>query len=407
MNYITLKKAFHNPEVDFDALYHERFTALETIHLSLSISGHQAFLNMNEEVYMRMLQISKADKKILALSRTLPNRALQQFTERTLIDEIVLTNDIEGVNSSKKEIGDVLKNLEKQNKRQRFYGLVRKYALLEGGIDIPVSSPDDIRLLYDELVLNEVRTNQKNNVPDGKIFRKNPVSIYNAAGLEIHQGVFPEEKIIEYIEASLDFLNNSNVVLPVKTAIFHYLLGYIHPFYDGNGRLNRFISSYLLLQEYEPLVGFRISYAITQSIEKYYKGFAVCNDPLNMGDLTPFVLMFLDVIKKAVNDIVTVLSEKSRLLKENFERISQVSQISENKDLYELASVLIQVRMFSGDGITIKDLMELFGISRPTVMHRLEGIKATGLLEQEKVGREVHYQLNLEALAKSIGKTLR
>jgi Fic family protein len=399
MSYLTLRKAFHKPDTDAEALYHERLAAQGTIHLNVSISGYKAFCVMNEAVYAKMLGISKADKKILSLMQDLPARAIQQFAERTLIEEIVLTNGIEGVNSSKKEIGAVLRNLEKNNKRQRFYGLVNKYALLMRGEEIPIETPEDIRVIYDDLVLDEVKSDRSDNIPDGELFRKGSVSVYNAAGQEIHQGVQPESRIEEHLKASLAFLHEDGIELPIRTALFHYLIGYIHPFYDGNGRLNRFISSYLLLREYESLVGFRLSYAKTQSIDKYYKGFSTCNDPLNKGDLTPFVLMFLDVIKHAVDDIVAVLIEKNELLKENLERLSFIAEIANDKDLYALASVLLQVRMFSGDGITTKSLMEIFSITRPTMMRRLKGIAATDLLEREKQGREVHYQLNLNTLA--------
>jgi Fic family protein len=404
MKYLTLKKAFYHPEVDANALYNERYTSPEAIHLSLNISGTPAFCVMDNFIYQLMLQIAKADKKILSLTQELPGRAIEQFTERTLIDEIVFTNQIEGVNSSRKEIGDVLRSLEKHNKRQRYYGLINKYALLTRRSDIPLETAKNIREIYDDLVLDEIRAADSKNIPDGMLFRKGSESVYNASGIEIHQGVQPESQIVEYLTTSLSFLQDNTIDLLVRAAIFHYLIGYIHPFYDGNGRLNRFISSYLLSREYEPLVGFRLSYAITKSLEKYYKGFDTCNDVLNKGDLTPFVLMFLGIVKEAVEGIVDVLSEKSDLLKQNLNRLARVRLISDDENLSELASVLLQARMFSGDGISTKGLMNVFRVSRPTIMNRLARIAETGLLEREKLGREVHYQLKLEILSQLGGE---
>ena len=399
MSYKTLRKAFHDPKTDADALFQQRFSASNTIHLEVTIAGNQAFCFMDDALYTQMLSIAKADKTILALSQQLPGQALQQFIERTLIDEIVLTNGIEGVNSSRKEIGDILRSLEKQNKRKRFYGLVNKYAMLTQGKTVPMDTLEDIRALYDDLVLAEVKADRPDNVPDGRLFRKESVSVYNASGVEIHQGLQPESKIESYLNVALSFLHDDSVDTLIKAAIFHYLLGFIHPFYDGNGRLNRFISSALLLQEYEPLVGLRLSYATTQLIEKYYKGFTVCNDPLNRGDITPFVLMFLEVVKQAVDDIVSVLEEKRDLLEVNLACLSHLNELSESREVFDLAAILLQVRMFSGSGISIHQLMELFHVSRPTIMKRLEGISALGLLEREKAGREVNYQLNLDLLA--------
>ena len=77
---------------------------------------------------------------------------------------------------------------------------------------------------------------------------------------------------------ALDFLNHSEISTPVRVAVFHYMLGYIHPFYDGNGRMARFISSYTLSQEMDPLIGVRLSYTIKENIAAYYKLFKETND---------------------------------------------------------------------------------------------------------------------------------
>ena len=97
----------------------------------------------------------------------------------------------------------------------------------------------------------------------------------------------PESRIIETVEQSLSVLNDNDIDIFIRIAVFHYLFGYIHPFYDGNGRTSRFISSYLLSRELTPLIGFRLSYTIKENISKYYKAFEVCNDPHNKGELTP------------------------------------------------------------------------------------------------------------------------
>ena len=398
MSYLTIKEAFHKQGVDANALYVERSSSSKTIHFDLDIKGNQAFLFMDDSLYVQMLRINKADKEILRLTQQLPERAIRQYTERTLIDEIVLTNGIEGINSSRKEIGNILRNLAKKDKKKRFFGLVNKYNMLMLREGVQIDTLEDIRATYDELVLPEVISNNPKNAPDGRLFRVDSVSVYGPTGDEIHRGVLPESKIEENLVTALNFLHNDNIELPIRTAVFHYLLGYIHPFYDGNGRLNRFISSALLLREYEPLVGLRLSFAIAESVEKYYKSFDICNDILNKGDITPFILMFLDVIYKAISDIVNVLKEKRELLYTSRDRLRKIDLLADGSVLFETADILLQARMFSGDGISIQELMNVFEITRPTIMKRLEQIYAIGLLERERVGREVHYRLNMNTL---------
>ena len=126
-----------------------------------------------------------------------------------MIDEIVLTNKIEGVHSSRREISDVLDELHgqalKKNKAKRFQGIVTLYFKLMSKEQIPTDTCLDIRNLYNDLVLPEVQAENKAHVPDGILFRKDPVDVYNIAGKTIHNGVYPESKINETMERRCNF----------------------------------------------------------------------------------------------------------------------------------------------------------------------------------------------------------
>jgi hypothetical protein len=70
------------------------------------------------------------DKNISQIQNKLPNAALIQFANRCLVDEIKLTNDIEGVYSTRKELSSVLNEVSNKAKKKRFYGLLNKYKML-------------------------------------------------------------------------------------------------------------------------------------------------------------------------------------------------------------------------------------------------------------------------------------
>ena len=53
-----------------------------------------------------------------------------------------------------------------------------------------------------------------------------------------------ESKIIETMNQALTLLNDEDIDVLIRSAIFHFVFGFIHPFYNGNGRMARFISSY-------------------------------------------------------------------------------------------------------------------------------------------------------------------
>lgn len=86
---------------------------------------------MAPEIYEALLEAAQIDKDILRLEAALPQRALDSYRDSCLIDEIVLTNEIEGVHSTRREIGEVLERLKQNDRRGRFFGIVQKYALLQ------------------------------------------------------------------------------------------------------------------------------------------------------------------------------------------------------------------------------------------------------------------------------------
>ena len=328
------------------------------------------------------MKISKLDKKISLVRRELPKVALVQFADKCLIDEIKLTNDIEGVYSTRKELAAVLNEMDSKAKKKRFYGLLNKYKMLISDEEFSLETSTDIRDIYDDLVLKEVAEDCADNVPDGDIFRKDMAEVTTPTQKVIHQGAYPEAKIIQLMEQALNILNQKEIPKLIRISIFHYLFGYIHPFYDGNGRTSRFISSYLLSKEFEFLIGFRLSYTIKAHIKEYYDAFKECNNEKNLGDLTPFIIMFLNIILESFENLYDALKKRNDLLHKFTAVLENNKRMSEDEKSF--AFVLIQASLFSNEGITKKQLETELSISESTVNKRLAKLRELGLLLEEK-----------------------
>ena len=244
-----------------------------------------------------------------------------------------------------------------------------------------------------EALLEAARISDPHNVPDGTYFRTKMVHVINEAGIPIHDGIEPEARIIEEMDQALDVLNDESREPLLRIALFHFLFGYIHPFYDGNGRTNRFISSYLISRQYEPIVGLGISHAVKQEIEKYYKAFSRCEHPLNRGDITPFVIAFSEICVNAMCNLRDALTEK----KSQMDMYLHRSAVLVPEPLRTLVESLITATLFTFDGVTAKELCEAERLSRQTLYKRLSELRKLGLLQEEKIGRKVFYKLNEEA----------
>ncbi len=112
--------------------------------------------------------------------------------------------------------------------------MVNKYVKILNEEFPTIESSITIRKLYDEILLQDVIAEDKNDEPDGLIFRKNSVEISSGSKV-IHHGIANEKGIIELMEKALKILNNEKINILIRVAIFHYLFEYIHPFYNGNG----------------------------------------------------------------------------------------------------------------------------------------------------------------------------
>ncbi len=399
MAYVLLGKLYYGDQAVYAKEYQARFSSEEAVKPDFSVAGHPAFFLLNGEVMGKVYAITKLNQAVAKLSGMLPGIAKQQYSRKCLIDEIVLSNRIEGVHSSRKDIGDALDVLEQQSeekgKRQQFVGLVNKYLKLMTHAEIPLRTCQDIRAIYDEVLLDEIRAEDPKNLPDGEIFRKDLTEIRSETDRVIHKGMYPEREIIAAMEKALAFLNDEGVDRLIRVCIFHYMLEYIHPFYDGNGRLGRLILSYCIAGELEPLLALRISETVKENIKDYYKAFQVCNDPHGLGDLTPFLLMMLDMIHAALAELKESLTQK---LSRWGKGLEMAWTFADEKDIdaRKMYNVLIQAALFSEKGISTRELEGIFG-SYYLTKKNLGKIRPE-LLRAEKKGKEMYYELDLNTL---------
>ena len=395
MSYVLLSHLFYKDKNEYKALYEKRIASESTCSLPIKIGNNNAFFCLCPEIHDISMQIMKLDKYISHISANLPDIALVQFANKCLIDEIKLTNDIEGIYSTRKELAAVLNEMGSKAKKKRFYGLLNKYKMLISDNEFALNTSTDIRDIYNDLVLKEIVDDCPDNAPDGEIFRKDMAEVTTPTQKVIHHGTYPETKIIQLMEQALNILNKKEIPILIRISIFHYLFGYIHPFYDGNGRTSRFISSYLLLKEFEFLIGFRLSYTIKAHIKEYYDAFKECNDEKNLGDLTPFIIMFLKIVLESFENLYEALEKRNNLLLKFSDIIANNKDLSE--ELKKFAFVLIQTSLFSNEGITKKQLGSELSISESTVNKRLVKLRKMGLLLEENC-KPAKYLIDLNKL---------
>lgn len=403
MKYIPLSTIFYTDNSNFLPEYEKRKNSPYAFSLKTKIHDNEAFFVVLPDSVMKVALIYKKFAELSELCAALPLLAYESYERNCLIDEIILTNDIEGIYSTRKEVLDVLNAESGSDRKLRFDGMIKKYIGLLGEnrstLNISLKSSVDLRKLYDEFVLDEINPD---NRPDGEIFRKNLAKVISATQQVKHEGVFPEAKIIAHIDEALQIINREDIVPIYKIAVFHYLIGYIHPFYDGNGRLSRFISSYLLKQEFNTLVALRLSYTIKNTKKDYYKAFDLCNSKKNMGDLTVFVNYFCDVVEESIDSLTEelktgkkTLNSLNSLLKSKYGSFDSAEQ----KKTWDVLWYLVQNNFFSNEPLDRKQIAALLQVSPVTAHSYISMLINHGApITIKKEGRKFVYKINPEEL---------
>lgn len=131
--------------------------------------------------------------------------------------------------------------------------------------------------------------------------RTGQVGVYNSKGEVVHLAP-PAEFVPEQIGKLFDWVKTSNANMLIKSSVFHYEFEFIHPFNDGNGRTGRLWQT-ALLSSWKPIFAWiPIESIIKDNQEEYYKAITYST---SQGKSNIFILFMLDVINKAIKDIIT------------------------------------------------------------------------------------------------------
>ncbi|MBI5975221.1 Fic family protein [Staphylococcus canis] len=304
--------------------------------------------------------------KIQYLSSLQPGIANDAYIKRLLINELQSTNETENVRSTKKEIAASINKTKGSNKR--FDGLVDQYLMMKSG-DIEFNTLSDIRKIFDSIVSSEIK---EKDLPDGNLFRKNSIGVYDEGKNKwIHRNEFTEPEIYEFLTLILEFIKHYNAPEVFKIMASHFMFEYLHPFYDGNGRLGRYLLAKLLNDNLDSFTALTFSHVVNSNKGKYYKSFENASNFYNKGELTSFI-----------GDMLQMLIEGQETIIETFENNNEVIVRLDNalksKDLnkyeYAVLFVLLQDKVFGSkySRISLKSLKEFVGFSRYKINEAIE-----------------------------------
>lgn len=188
---------------------------------------------------------------------------------------------IEGVNTTRKKILEILENEEiKDTNEQIIFNLIQGYKFISTK---PKFNKDNLLKLYHLLSYKSLK---KEDELKG-YYREEMVEIGGHDGCNIDEIDKCMDSLFDFINSSLNGKKTYTYML--QPFIAHYYILYVHPYLDFNGRTARMVSLWIsiLMDKVEILPAY-ISEAISDDKNNYYK--AIDNTRNSHNDLTYFLI---------------------------------------------------------------------------------------------------------------------
>ena len=174
----------------------------------------------------------------------------------------------------------------------------------------------------------------------------------------------------------------------VKGIILHFLIGYIHPFSDGNGRTARTIFYwYMLSRGYWLFEYMSVSRIILRSKTKY--GLAYLSTETDENDLTYFINYNLDTIDEALHDMEAYISKKQKEYSEALDLVQGINDINLRQ-----AEILKNFMRRHEKNFVINEIMATYNVAYDTAHNELLHLTELGYLEKTKIKNKFVFKLS-------------
>ncbi|MEL7660825.1 Fic family protein [Acetobacterium wieringae] len=337
--------------------------------------------NQNPLVYLEShTQISLNTPKTLLAKR--PEG--EPYSYQAMADEIQSSLMIENIQTSRESIRHILNGYAPQNKTDsQLFGMKK-------GMDF-ISDPTNrisevsIHQLYQMVIGNYLEDEDK--LLPGSYYRHD--AVYLVGDKIEHQGLSADQ-LPNYMKELVKFISSDPMNDLLKAIVIHFYLAYLHPYFDGNGRMARLMQLwYLVTCGYGATMFIPFSNHIEASKNKYYRAFSLVEANAKISgvlDMTPFFAYFIE------NVYAHLSSDKpmqERYL-ETYEKLLSEGRITEKEnDLFRFV-----LTAYGQDEFSTKQLEKDFRkAAYATIRSFVLKFSALGLLKSQKYGNRNRYRL--------------
>ena len=249
-----------------------------------------------------------------------PHNSIKKYylISSLLMEEAISSSQLEGASTTRKVAKDILSN-NKKPKTDDELMIINNYLLMK---EIKRLKNEELSI---DMILDLHKIATKGNKENGNVagnFRSSDDIIISDSDDNILHQPPSFTSIEQRLQVVCNFANIEHsgdiepFIHPIVKAIFlHFMIGYEHPFADGNGRTARAIFYwYMLKSGYDYFEYISISKLLKEAPKQY--GLSFLYSEIDDNDLTYFIDYQLDIILRAIDELMKYLEKKSREFEE-------------------------------------------------------------------------------------------
>ena len=304
-----------------------------------------------------------------------------QYLSNALMEESIFSSMIEGATTTRVKAKDMLRKGKKPNNKSEQM-ILNNYKTIQY-ISENKSEEITIHKLFEIHKLVTENTLEEENC--GVFRNTNDVLVMNQITGEIVHTPPSFKELEELMQSFCDFFNNNpkeEFIHPiVKASILHFLIGYIHPFVDGNGRTARALFYWYLLKNGYWLTEYlSISRVILKTKTQYEKAYIYSEiDEMNVSY---FIHYQVKVLTQAFEDLKDYLSKKKK--EENkLNKYLKVSNINERQ-----AQILYWIEDDANRYFSVKEIENIFSVTNQTARTDIEELVDQDFLKKVSINKK-------------------
>ena len=226
----------------------------------------------------------------------------------SMMEESIASSQIEGAATTTRDAKRMLRRnaVPKNSSERMILNNYRAMEFIRSNLDRDLS-PELIKELHSIISHDTLESSEY----EGMFRSDNSIAVRDVLTGETYHEPVSHELIVPMIGSLCDFANNDeDYIHPIiKGILIHFMVAYIHPFMDGNGRVSRSLFYwYTMRRGYTVMEYLSVSKAIREHKGDYEKAYQLCETDGN--DVTYFIDYNIDMIMRAIGLFTDYLEAK-------------------------------------------------------------------------------------------------